>query len=299
MSAFANTQSPAGRQRRAPQAERLCIHRGIGAPARIMGILNVTPDSFSDGGRFERPDAALARARTMRDEGATIIDVGGESTRPGAQPVAAAGELERVIPVIEAIEGELAIAISIDTSKPEVMQAAVGAGATMINDIMALRVEGAVETARDLQVPVCLMHMQGLPRTMQADPRYEDVVSEVRDFLLRRIDACVAAGMDESKIIIDPGFGFGKTLQHNLTLLAHLDVFVDTGYPVLTGLSRKSMIAAMLDRAGDRRVAASAALALIAVQKGAAVVRVHDVAETSDALNVAARVAGAEDDASG
>ena len=169
----------------------------------------------------------------------------------------------------------------------------------MINDIMALRAEGAVETARDLQVPVCLMHMQGLPRTMQADPRYEDVVSEVREFLLRRIDACVAAGMDESEIIIDPGFGFGKTLQHNLALLANLSVLVDTGYPVLTGLSRKSMIATMLDRALDRRVAASAALALIAVHKGAAVVRVHDVAETADVLQVAARVAAAENDASG
>ena len=264
-----------------------------------MGILNVTPDSFSDGGRFECLDAAVAGARRMRDEGAAIIDVGGESTRPGAQPVAAAAELERVIPVIEAIESELPIAISIDTSKPEVMQAAVGAGATMINDIMALRVEGAVETARDLQVPVCLMHMQGLPRSMQTDPRYEDVVFEVREFLLARIDACVAAGMDESRIMIDPGFGFGKTLRHNLALLANLGELVDTGYPVLAGLSRKSMIATMLGRAVDRRVAASAALALIAVQKGAAVVRVHDVAETADALNVAARVAAAEDVASG
>jgi dihydropteroate synthase len=264
-----------------------------------MGILNVTPDSFSDGGRFERLDAALAGARRMRDEGAAIIDVGGESTRPGAQPVAVGGELERVVPVIEAIESELAIGISIDTSKPEVMQAAVGAGATMINDIMALQAEGAVETACDLQVPVCLMHMQGLPRTMQADPRYEDVVSEVREFLLRRIDACVAVGIDESKIIIDPGFGFGKTLQHNLALLANLGELVDTGFPVLAGLSRKSMIAAMLKRTVDSRVAASAALAMIAVQKGAALVRVHDVAETADALNVVARVAAAEDGASG
>ena len=241
----------------------------------------------------------MAGARRMRDEGATIIDVGGESTRPGAQPVAAAEERSRVIPVIEAIAGELGVAVSIDTSKPEVMEAAIGAGATMINDIMALRVEGAVETARDLQVPVCLMHMQGMPRTMQADPRYDDVVGEVRKFLLARIDACVAAGMDESKIIIDPGFGFGKTLQHNLALLANLGVLVDTGYPVLAGLSRKSMIAKMLDRAVDERVAASAALALIAVQKGAAIVRVHDVAETADALAMAARVADAENDASG
>ena len=263
-----------------------------------MGILNVTPDSFSDGGRFEHLAAALQGARKMLAEGADIIDVGGESTRPGAQPVAVAGELERVIPVIEAINSELSVGISIDTSKPEVMEAAVGAGASMINDVMALRAEGAIETARDLQVPVCLMHMQGLPRTMQKDPRYEDVVSEVREFLLQRIDACVSAGMDEGKIIIDPGFGFGKTLVHNLTLLANLGVLVRTGFPVLAGLSRKSMIASMLDRAVGSRVAASAALALIAVQKGAALVRVHDVAETADALNVAARVAAAVEDAS-
>ncbi len=271
----------------------------IGASPRIMGILNITPDSFSDGGRFEHLDAALAGARRMRDEGAAIVDVGGESTRPGAQPVAAAQERGRVIPVIEAIRNELGMAVSIDTSKPEVMEAAIGAGATMINDILALRADGAVETARDLQVPVCLMHMQGLPRTMQANPHYDDVVSEVREFLLARIDACVTAGMDESKIIIDPGFGFGKTLQHNLALLANLGVLVDTGYPVLAGLSRKSMIATMLGRAVDERVCASAALALIAVQKGASLVRVHDVAETADALAVAARVAVAEQDASG
>ncbi|NCF27501.1 MAG: dihydropteroate synthase [Gammaproteobacteria bacterium] len=263
-----------------------------------MGILNVTPDSFSDGGRFEHLDAALQGARKMLAEGADVIDVGGESTRPGAQSVAVAGELDRVIPVIEAINSELSVSISIDTSKPEVMEAAVDAGASMINDVMALRAEGAMETARDLQVPVCLMHMQGLPRTMQKDPRYKDVVSEVREFLLQRIDACVSAGMDEGKIIIDPGFGFGKTLGHNLTLLANLGVLVRTGFPVLAGLSRKSMIASMLDRAVDSRVAASAALALIAVQKGAAMVRVHDVAETADALNVAARVAAAVEDAS-
>jgi dihydropteroate synthase len=173
------------------------------------------------------------------------------------------------------------------------MEAAVAAGATMINDVMALRAEGAIETVRDLQVPVCLMHMQGSPRSMQNNPRYDDVVSEVRDFLLGRIDACISAGMDENKLIIDPGFGFGKTLQHNLALLAHLDVLVDTGFPVLVGLSRKSMIAAMLGNSMDSRVAASAALALIAVQKGAATVRVHDVAETADALNVAACVAAA------
>jgi dihydropteroate synthase len=296
MSALGVSRRSAGPARQATEAQWA---HGVGARARIMGILNVTPDSFSDGGRFERLEAAVAGARRMSEAGAAIIDVGGESTRPGALPVVAAEELERVIPVIEAITRELPITISIDTSKPEVMEAAVGAGATMINDIMALRVDGAVETARDLQVPVCLMHMQGLPRTMQTAPHYEDVASDVREFLLARIDACVAAGMDQSKIIIDPGFGFGKTLQHNLTLLANLRVLVDTGYPVLAGLSRKSMIATMLGRAVDKRVTASAALALIAVQKGAAVVRVHDVSETADALNVAARVAAAERDANG
>ena len=262
-----------------------------------MGILNVTPDSFSDGGQFQRLDAALAGARKMLGEGAAIIDVGGESTRPGAQSVAVTDELERVIPVIEAIESELSVSICIDTSKPEVMETAVAAGAVMINDVMALRAEGAIETARDLQVPVCIMHMQGMPRTMQENPRYDDVVTEVREFLLRRIDACVSAGMGADKLIIDPGFGFGKTLQHNLTLLANLDVLVDTGHPLLVGLSRKSMIAAMLGRPVDRRAVASAALALIAVQKGADIVRVHDVAETADVLNVAARVVAAGKDA--
>jgi len=196
--------------------------------------------------------------------------------------------------VIEAIDKELSVTISVDTSKPEVMEAAVAAGASMINDVMALRAHGAMEAARDLQVPVCLMHMQGLPRTMQKNPRYEDVVAEVREFLLRRVDACLCAGMDAGRLIIDPGFGFGKTLQHNLKLLANLDVLVETGFSVLVGLSRKSMIAKMLQRPVDRRAAASAALALIAVQKGAAMVRVHDVGETADALKIAAWVTRAE-----
>ncbi|MEE9267384.1 MAG: dihydropteroate synthase [Gammaproteobacteria bacterium] len=267
------------------------MDRGVAVRVPIMGILNVTPDSFSDSGRFYHLDAALSGARMMAGDGADVVDVGGESTRPGAQPVSLADELERVVPVVEAIASELSVSISIDTSKPGVMEAAVAAGATMINDVLALRADGAIETVRDLQVPVCLMHMQGLPGSMQNHPRYDDVVSEVREFLLGRIDACVSAGMDEKKIIIDPGFGFGKTLQHNLALLAHLDVLVDTGVPVLVGLSRKSMIDAMLGRPMDRRVAASAALAMIAVQKGAAMVRVHDVAETADALNVAACIA--------
>lgn len=293
MSAFANSHSLAGPTRRGAGGARPRELLGVVMPARIMGILNVTPDSFSDGGRFEQIDASILGARTMADEGAVIIDVGGESTRPGAHPVSSAAELERVLPVIEAIAQELPVSVSIDTSKPEVMEAAVAAGAAMINDVMALRAQGAMEAARDLGVPVCLMHMQGLPRTMQKDPRYEDVVSEVREFLLRRVDACVRTGMDEQKIIIDPGFGFGKTLRHNLTLLAKLDALVSTGLPVLVGLSRKSMIASMLDRAVGERATASAALALIAVQKGAAIVRVHDVAETADALRVAAWVAAA------
>jgi len=260
---------------------------------QIMGVLNITPDSFSDGGRFEHLDAAIAGAHRLCEEGAAIVDVGGESTRPGADSVSAAVEMARVIPVIEAIRAQCTASISIDTSKPEVMEAAVAAGAAMINDVMALRTPGAVETARDLQVPVCLMHMQGLPRTMQKNPHYDDVVAEVREFLLHRVDACVGAGIDEAKIIIDPGFGFGKTLQHNLSLLAKLDVLVDTGYPVLVGLSRKSMIASMLGRPVDERVAASAALALIAAQKGAHMVRVHDVAETADALRIEAWVRAA------
>ena len=293
MSAFANSHSLAGPVRHVSAAPGSSVIRGMAAPVRIMGILNVTPDSFSDGGRFHHLDAALSGARMMAGDGADVVDVGGESTRPGAQPVGLADELERVVPVIEAIASELSVSISIDTSKPGVMEAAVAAGATMINDVLALRADGAIETVRDLQVPVCLMHMQGLPRSMQNNPCYDDVVSEVREFLLGRIDACVSAGMDEDKIIIDPGFGFGKTLQHNLVLLARLDVLVDTGVPVLVGLSRKSMIAAMLNRPMDSRVAASTTLVMIAVQKGAAMVRVHDVAETADALNVAACVSAA------
>lgn len=291
MSAFANSHRPAGPERRDDAVPRPRSGREVAPSARIMGVLNVTPDSFSDGGRFHHLDAAMAQARSMQDECADIIDVGGESTRPGANPVSADGELERVIPVIEAIAGDLSVGISIDTSKPEVMAAAVAAGAGMINDVMALRADGALETARDLDVPVCLMHMQGMPRTMQENPRYDDVVAEVREFLLRRVDACVSAGIAESNLIIDPGFGFGKTLSHNLALLAHLDALVGTGLPVMVGLSRKSMIARMLDRPVDQRVAASAALALIAVHKGASMVRVHDVAETADALRIAAWVA--------
>ncbi len=257
----------------------------------IMGVLNITPDSFSDGGRWLDLDKALAQARALREAGADIIDVGGESTRPGATPVSADVELERVVPVIEAIARTVDVAIAIDTCKPVVMRAAVTAGAAMINDVLALRADGALETAAELGVPVCLMHMQGEPRTMQVDPQYADVVAEVHRFLADRLLACEFAGIPRQRLLVDPGFGFGKSLEHNLALLRHLDRFTDLGVPVLVGLSRKSMIGALTGRAVDERVAGSVAAALIAVQRGAAIVRVHDVAPTRDALAVWAAVA--------
>jgi dihydropteroate synthase len=249
-----------------------------------MGILNTTPDSFSDGGRFDSVEAALQHAMRMVDEGADIIDVGGESTRPGAAAVETAAELERVIPVIEAIRRRSDIAISIDTSKVEVMRAAVAAGADMVNDVNALRAEGAVEACGDLQVPVCLMHMQGEPRTMQDHPEYADVVGDVADFLRRRAEACISAGIQRDRIVLDPGFGFGKTLEHNLRLLRELETIAGLGCPVLVGLSRKRMIGALLDRPVNERVTGSVAAAVIAWQHGARWFRVHDVAPTRDAL---------------
>jgi dihydropteroate synthase len=257
----------------------------------IMGVLNVTPDSFADGGRWLDPDAALARARALHEAGADIIDVGGESTRPGAAPVGADAELARVVPVIEALARDIDVAIAIDTCKPVVMREAVGAGASMINDVLALRADGALEAAAELGVPVCLMHMQGEPRTMQADPRYDDVVADVHRFLADRLLACEFAGIPRQRLLVDPGFGFGKTLEHNLELLRRLERFTDLGVPVLAGLSRKSMIGALTGRAIEDRVAGSVAAALIAVQRGAAIVRVHDVAPTRDALAVWAAVA--------
>lgn len=257
---------------------------------RIMGILNVTPDSFSDGGLFLDPGVALARARKMIEEGADIIDVGGESTRPGARPISVQEELDRVIPVIRAIRAELPIALSIDTSHPQVMGEAVAAGAGIINDIRALTGEGAMEMAtglvRESGARVCLMHMQGEPGTMQAAPHYHRVLEEVRDFLLSRVAACEARGIPRARLWIDPGFGFGKTLAHNLELLAGLERLVDTGIPVLVGLSRKSMIGAILDKPVEQRTHGSIAAALVAVAKGAAIVRVHDVGPTADALGV-------------
>lgn len=265
----------------------------MGRQPKIMGVLNVTPDSFSDGGRYFDRSQALAQARRLVDEGADIIDIGGESTRPGAEPVGVEEELRRVLPVVEALAGKISQAISVDTSKPEVMRAAAEAGASMINDVNALQAPGALETAVDLGLPVCLMHMKGEPRTMQLNPEYRDVVTEVRDFLLNRARALETAGMSSDRIYIDPGFGFGKTLEHNLTLLRQLDVFAATGYPVLVGMSRKSMIGALLDTPVDDRVYGSITLAAIAAMKGASVIRVHDVKPTRDALKICGAVMAA------
>lgn len=261
----------------------------------IMGILNVTPDSFSDGGAFSELDSAVAHAHAMVGEGADIIDVGGESTRPGAGAVSVAEEIDRVVPVIERLARDLGLPISVDTSRPEVMRAAVAAGAGFINDVRALREPGAEQTAAALERPVCLMHMRGEPRTMQDNPEYHDVVSEVRDFLRTRVAAATAAGIARERLVIDPGFGFGKTAAHNLELLRRLEEFVELG-PILVGLSRKSMIGRLLGLPVDQRLHASVALALLAAQNGAAILRVHDVAATVQAVRaweaVQARAAG-------
>jgi len=252
----------------------------------VMGILNVTPDSFSDGGFFLFCEQAVAHALQMAEGGADIIDVGGESTRPGAQAVTVQQELDRTIPVIEAVAKSVTLPISIDTSKPEVMRAAVRAGAGFINDVRALCAPGALETAAGLNVPVCLMHMQGEPRRMQVNPSYDDVVHDVRAFLAGRIEAAAAAGIRRDRIVIDPGFGFGKTTEHNLELLRRLPELRALGVPVLAGLSRKSMIGALLGLPVDQRLNASVALALAAVQNGATIVRVHDVRATREAIRM-------------
>ncbi len=262
----------------------------------VMGILNVTPDSFSDGGRFDGLESALAQALQLANDGADIIDIGGESTRPGAGGVSEQEELDRVIPVIEAVRAESDVPISIDTSKAAVMRAAVAAGASMINDVCALQGEGALQAAADLQVAVCLMHMQGKPRTMQADPRYDDVVAEIARFLEQRIAACVDAGLAEDRIVVDPGFGFGKTREHNVELLANLRQLQRLGRPVLVGVSRKSTLGELTSRDVDQRVPASVAAATIAVVNGAAIVRAHDVPATVDALKVARAVNEASGD---
>jgi len=262
---------------------------GLGTP-RVMGVLNVTPDSFSDGGDFFAADAALRRAEQMVAEGADLIDVGGESTRPGAAEVAVEDELRRVVPVIAALARRLPVPVSVDTSKPEVMRAAADAGATLINDVRALRAPGALAMAAALDLPVCLMHMRGEPRTMQEAPVYDDVVGEVRGFLAARIAACVAAGIAPQRLLIDPGFGFGKRLAHNLGLLARLTELTHLGPPLLVGLSRKSMLGALTNRPVDERLAAGLAAGVIAARSGARILRVHDVAATLDALKVVAAV---------
>jgi dihydropteroate synthase len=251
----------------------------------VMGIVNVTPDSFSDGGQHLRHEAAIAHAHQLVKDGAAIIDIGGESTRPGAQPVGLQEELDRVLPVIDGLRG-IPVPISIDTCKPEVMRAALAAGASMVNDINALQDADAMQVVAASDAAVCLMHKQGDPQTMQQQPRYEDAVAEVSEFLRGRIAAAEAAGIARERIAIDPGFGFGKTLAHNLDLLRHLDRLYELGVPVLAGLSRKAMLGAITGQDVDHRVAASVAAALITVQRGASIVRVHDVRETVDALKV-------------
>ncbi|TLU75450.1 dihydropteroate synthase [Mannheimia varigena] len=253
---------------------------------QIMGILNFTPDSFSDSGKFFSLDKALFQVEKMLNEGASIIDVGGESTRPNAAVVTLEEELERVVPVVEAIHNRFDCLISVDSSKAEVFKQAAKVGMDIINDIRALTEPNALETAAELSLPVCLMHMQGNPQTMQNKPEYDDVLEEVADFLNQRIFACISAGIPKEHIILDPGFGFGKTVQHNYQLLKHLKAFVDSGFPVLAGLSRKSMIGAVLDKPVEQRVIGSVAAALLAAQNGAKILRVHDVAETADALKI-------------
>jgi dihydropteroate synthase len=252
---------------------------------RILGIVNVTPDSFSDGGQFLEVNAAIAQGQRLRDDGADFVDIGGESTRPGAAPVPLEEELRRVIPVVEALAAR-AIAVSVDTMKPEVMRAAIEAGAAMINDVNAFRAEGAIEAVARSKVSVCAMHMQGTPATMQAAPRYDDVVAQVSAYLRSRARALESAGVAADRIVVDPGFGFGKTLAHNVALFRALPALASMGYGLLVGLSRKKSIGDITGRPAGDRVAGSVAAALMAVQNGANFVRVHDVKETVDAINI-------------
>jgi dihydropteroate synthase len=266
----------------------------LGRPA-VMGVLNVTPDSFSDGGRFLDADAAVAEGERMAADGAACIDIGGESTRPGSAPVDETEELRRVMPVVERLAEWLPIPVSIDTRKPGVMRRAVAAGASLVNDVGALRAPEAVEAVAASGAAVCLIHMQGEPGTMQDAPVYGDVVAEVRAFLRRRVAACEASGIARTRIAIDPGFGFGKTLEHNLALLAGLPALAADGLPVLVGLSRKRMIGSLTGRSGGERLAGSLAAAVVAVQNGARIVRAHDVRETVDALRVVAALRAMRD----
>ncbi|RMO04357.1 Dihydropteroate synthase [Pseudomonas cichorii] len=264
------------------------------AHTHVMGILNATPDSFSDGGRYSQLDAALRHAEAMVLAGATLIDVGGESTRPGAPPVSPEQELERVAPVVEAICRELDVIVSVDTSTPEVMLETARLGAGLINDVRSLGRPGALEAAARTGLPVCLMHMLGEPGNMQDDPRYTDLVAEVSAFLLERMNQCAAAGIDRERIILDPGFGFAKTLDHNLSLFKHMEVLHSLGRPLLVGVSRKSMIGAVLGRPVGERLYGGLALAALAMAKGARILRVHDVAETADVVRMIAAVESAE-----
>ncbi|WP_028630007.1 dihydropteroate synthase [Metapseudomonas resinovorans] len=264
------------------------------AQPHVMGILNVTPDSFSDGGRFNARDAALRHAAEMVSAGATLIDVGGESTRPGARPVSPTEELERVAPVVEILARELDVVISLDTSTPAVMREGARLGAGLINDVRALRRDGALDAAADTGLAVCLMHMLGEPGNMQQDPQYQDVVREVGEFLAERTQACLAAGVQGDRIILDPGFGFAKTLAHNLSLFKHMEALRELGRPLLVGVSRKSMIGQALGREVHQRLSGGLALAALAVAKGACILRVHDVAETVDAVRMIAAVQAAE-----
>jgi len=261
---------------------------------QVMGILNVTPDSFSDGGRFSRRDAALRHAEAMLLAGATLIDVGGESTRPGARDVSPTEELERVAPVVEAIAAELDVIISVDTSTPSVMRESARLGAGLINDVRSLQRDGALDAAADTGLPVCLMHMRGEPTTMQHSPVYADVLVEVRDFLAERLAACATAGIAAERVILDPGFGFAKTLEHNLSLFKRLEALHGLGRPLLVGVSRKSMIGKVLGHEVGERLYGSLALAALAVAKGAHILRVHDVAETVDVVRMIAAVEAAE-----
>jgi dihydropteroate synthase len=277
----------------APHASLLAPHRVLRAGRfslslerpLIMGIVNITPDSFSDGGKFFDPGRALDHARQLLEEGADILDIGGESSRPGAEPVGADEELRRVLPVLERLV-ELPVPVSVDTCKPEVMRRAAAAGAAIINDIFALRAPGALDAAAESPVAVCLMHMQGEPRTMQQAPHYRDVVGEVEAFLIERAAAAVAGGIGRDRIVLDPGFGFGKTPQHNLELIRALPRLREAGFPLLAGLSRKALFGKIVGREAAERVHASAAGALLAAQRGASIVRVHDVAATRDCLLV-------------
>ncbi len=257
-----------------------------------MGIVNITPDSFADGGKFITVEAAVTHAAKLIAAGADIIDIGGESTRPGAHLVTANEELDRIIPVIERLTRAFDTPVSVDTSKAPVMRAAVAAGAAMINDICALELPGALATATELGVPVCLVHKQGNPDSMQVAPEYDDVTNEVIDYLRARADVCLAAGIAKHDIIVDPGFGFGKTLEHNLQLMRELGRLVALGFPVMVGVSRKSMLGTMTGRAVDDRLPGSLALALLAAQQGATIIRVHDVGPTTDVLSVLAHIAG-------